>query len=645
MDFSTVFDICSILISAVIISANVNKKYYDKIKHYMYVGLIFSVILSSSVRIVSRVVVNNNGSFSSSVLYFLSYFSLYIESLVPVIYSLYCVSVYDSSLLAKKTRQRALFIVLMAAETLWFAAAYSGGMIFYFDENMRRTPRLFGCAAVFALSLYYIVFGIFYALSFRKTDERRNTCSLVIMGIMLTGSMLCEGFLPVYVSPNIFCAFGLLSIQVLSDRSEDYIESVTSLPNKKAFIKHFKLNLKSGDHKKLYLFYVENLRLLNLTAGVNAISEILKKIAGYFEIKAEDNIFCLEQGVFAVFADIPPAKKDEYFDGVFKRFSMPWKTSDSEFLVSVKAIEIRIPEDADSYERVYVFSDYLRSSETSSGQLEYASNAVLKDNARILLVENCIKKAIENNGFEMYYQPIYSVAEKKIVSAEALIRLKDPEHGFISPAEFIPIAEQNGSIIRIGKSVLNMVFDFVSKHTIEDYGLEYIEVNLSVIQCMQKNLADSIMNMALKNAVKSKHINLEITETAAAERPLMLIQNMKMLVENNYTFSLDDFGTGYSNISSMVDMPLHIIKFDKSILDRAKESEDGKILISSLAAMVKKMGKRIVAEGIETEEQFREMEEIGIDYIQGYYFSKPLPEDEFVEFVKNFNKVRVASTA
>ena len=168
-------------------------------------------------------------------------------------------------------------------------------------------------------------------------------------------------------------------------------------------------------------------------------------------------------------------------------------------------------------------------------------------------------------------------------------------------------------------------------------GLDYIEVNLSVVQCMQNNLADSIISLADTHEVDSRKINLEITETAAAERPIMLIKNMKMLVENSYSFSLDDFGTGYSNISSMVDMPLDIIKFDKSIIDRARTSRDGKILLESLTAMVKKMGKRIVAEGVETEEQLHELEAMGIDYIQGFYFSKPLPSEKFIEFVNDFD--------
>jgi EAL domain-containing protein (putative c-di-GMP-specific phosphodiesterase class I) len=262
-----------------------------------------------------------------------------------------------------------------------------------------------------------------------------------------------------------------------------------------------------------------------------------------------------------------------------------------------------------------------------------------KDSKRSSEVEQIIRRAIENDYFQVYYQPIYSVEEKKIVSAEALIRLIDPEAGFVSPGEFIPIAEKNGQIIPIGDIVFKKVFEFIASNEIRQIGIDYVEINLSVIQCMQRELADNVLSMMKEYGVSEDMINLEITETAVAESPKALLDNMKTLGDKGISFAMDDFGTGYSNISALMSLPLDIIKFDKTLIDMASNSVQGYKILESSVTMVKKLGNKIVAEGIEEASQIEMMSELGIDYIQGFYFSKPLPKDDFIKFVVDFNKI------
>lgn len=639
MAVSFAFDICSLLIAIIVLSVNIYRKSFDLLQNRIFTAFSLTAVISSAARIVSDFALSSPSGLNEGYIRIWSYISLFTECVTVFMFAVYCLSVYDISISGTRFKYRSLLIIPAAAEAMFFIVAYVNSMIFSFDDEMNRSSEAAGCVVMIAFSLYFLVFGLVNCLVFRKTTERKVIYSLFSFALLSFVGIIAEFFAPDILSPNLFTAFGLLLIQLLTNRAEDYIDAVTELPNGRAFRRFFGINLKTAQFTSAYIIYVENVRLLKLTIGHTKVNEIMKKVGSYFEEIVGKNVFYIDTGTYALFPRLTPSSKDGFFERINKRFGMPWDVDGADFLISVKILEVKIPRDADSCDKVYAYADYLRSEKASSGQLEYASLAELKDNSRTLIVESCIKKAIENDGFCMYYQPIYSVKDKKIVSAEALIRLIDPEYGLISPAEFIPIAERNGSIIRIGKCVLKMVFEFMSKYRIIDMGLEYIEVNLSVIQCMQKNLADIIMSLAVDNNIDSKHINLEITETAAAERPVMLMHNMQMLVDNEYTFSLDDFGTGYSNISSMVDMPLMIIKFDKSIIDRADESEDGRILIESLAAMVKKMGKKIVAEGIETREQLENMERIGIDYIQGYYFSKPLPEKEFVEYVRKYNGV------
>ena len=247
-----------------------------------------------------------------------------------------------------------------------------------------------------------------------------------------------------------------------------------------------------------------------------------------------------------------------------------------------------------------------------------------------------LSNGIREQRFEMYYQPIYDVKEEKFFSAEALIRLKDPEYGFVPPGLFIPSAERRNLILPIGSFVLDSVFRFAARPDFEDMGLQYIELNLSVEQLLQDSLVDEIHELQQKYRISSMRINLEITESAAGVQSKISLQNIARLREEFYSFSLDDFGTGYSNIQRAVELPLSLVKIDKSIIDKV-ETVRGESMIRNTIQMMHEIGFGVVGEGVETEAQFKILKRIGCDYIQGYYFAKPMCETDFVNFLKEHN--------
>ena len=252
-------------------------------------------------------------------------------------------------------------------------------------------------------------------------------------------------------------------------------------------------------------------------------------------------------------------------------------------------------------------------------------------------VEKIIFSAMENDHVEVFYQPIYSTKEQQFTAAEALVRIRDEAGNLISPAEFIPIAEKNGMILRLGEMVFDKVCRFIKETDILQYGVKYIEVNLSVVQCAYENLAQSYIGIMKKYDINPKHINLEITESASLSAKKALLENMKALMEYGVTFSLDDFGTGQSNLNYIVDMPVEIVKFDRSMINAYFENKKAKYVMDAAMHMIHGMKLDIVSEGIETKEQFETMKELKINYIQGYYFSKPLPQQEYLKFIEGKN--------
>lgn len=220
-------------------------------------------------------------------------------------------------------------------------------------------------------------------------------------------------------------------------------------------------------------------------------------------------------------------------------------------------------------------------------------------------------------------------------SAEALVRMKNTgDLGFISPEEFIPIAEEKGLIMDIGDITLRLVADFAKRRTLTDK-LEYIEVNLSGIQACAPELEGRLTKILAEYDIPPAFINLEITETAALDSGEAFDTNVSALRESGFSFSMDDFGTGYSNLSQMNQMRYDLVKMDKSIIWDAfgKGNEKSERLLASVIRLLKAINVKIVAEGVETKEMTDYLTERGVDYLQGYYFSKPVNEDKFLEVI------------
>lgn len=251
-------------------------------------------------------------------------------------------------------------------------------------------------------------------------------------------------------------------------------------------------------------------------------------------------------------------------------------------------------------------------------------------------VENLVVKAIAEEGLEVYYQPIYSTKEKCFLSAEALVRLKDTTTlGYISPEIFVPIAEKMGLVDKLGSQVFEMVCRFAAREKIWNYGVEYLEVNLSGIQACDPNLPQKLMECADKYGIRPDFINLEITETAAIESGEQVMKNMMALKELGFQFSMDDFGTGYSNLSKMAESSFDLVKLDKSLIWPCfgENKEKPEVILEASIMMIHQLGLKIVAEGVETKEQQTFLEERGVEYLQGYLFSRPVSADRYIEFL------------
>ena len=273
------------------------------------------------------------------------------------------------------------------------------------------------------------------------------------------------------------------------------------------------------------------------------------------------------------------------------------------------------------------------------GRLFLADEEIITKYKEQYLIQQEIADALSEDRVEVFLQPIYSNQSSCFTSAEALVRIRKKDGTLLSPGIFIPVAEDSGQILELGERVLEKVCDFLKNSDAVKLGIHYIEVNLSVIQCEKKDLARRLISIVEKYDINPQLINLEITETASISARTTLLDNMKQLIKYGFSFSLDDFGKGESNLMYVVEMPVSIVKLDYDISKAFFTSPKAKHVVKAVVGMAHGMDLKLVAEGIETKEEINGMCEEGIDYIQGYYYSKPLPMDEFLTFLQGYKSV------
>lgn len=250
-----------------------------------------------------------------------------------------------------------------------------------------------------------------------------------------------------------------------------------------------------------------------------------------------------------------------------------------------------------------------------------------------LLMQTHLSKALENNEFILHFQPQINLKNGKFYGFEALIRWKSPIYGVVPPDNFIKLAEETGLIIEIGKWVLETACNFIK--SIHDKGENELEisVNISVIQLSEDNFVSTIMEVIENTGIQPKHLNLEITESILMESIETNIKKFEELQEKGISISLDDFGKGYSSLTYLKEIPIDVLKIDKAFIDELIEKEEDKDIIGAIITLAHKLGMVVVAEGVETKEQYDYLMKNQCDIAQGYFISKPISAEAIIKLL------------
>ncbi|MDH5511988.1 MAG: EAL domain-containing protein [Gammaproteobacteria bacterium] len=252
-----------------------------------------------------------------------------------------------------------------------------------------------------------------------------------------------------------------------------------------------------------------------------------------------------------------------------------------------------------------------------------------------LALENDLRYALERNEFSLVYQPIADCRSGRIIGMESLLRWKHPTRGMISPALFIPLAEETGSIIAIGEWVLRTACEQCRRWQKSGFPSLYVSVNLSSRQFHQKDLPASIYKILQEIDFSPATLDLELTEGLVMQQADTAINTLRELVAMDIRISIDDFGTGYSSLSYLKRFPINVLKIDQSFVRDIPRDEDDAAIASTIITMAHSLGLKVVAEGVETIQQLDFLRGHQCDAMQGYYFSKPLAPEQFEEFLNS----------
>ncbi len=436
---------------------------------------------------------------------------------------------------------------------------------------------------------------------------------------------------------NLVIAMFCMVLYLFGQGPEVDIDKLTKQFSRKFFVTYVKDRFMDKKAFSLIVLDLDDFKYINQSYGVATGDILLQQIGEYLETMSQNHrVFHYGADQFCVVLENGKTTAVDVAYEIMERLGKSWMLDKLEIVISATLCIVDCPRDADNPEKLVEIIDYTmeNAKEVCKGSVAYAADIDFEKSHTFKEVERAVKDAIATRSIMVHYQPIYSTEKQCYISAEALARLYDEKLGWIAPDVFIEIAEKSGLIIELGEIILHKVCSFIKESNLKQTGIEYIEVNVSSLQLMQSGFANRLLDIMKQYDVDASQINIEITETAMMTSYAVVGDNLLKFEENNIAISLDDYGSGYANINYLNTMPFKFIKLDRDMIWAAFKEEKARITLEYTIKMLNALKLQIIAEGVETEEMRDELIRFGCHYLQGWYYSKAVPEEVFKAMIE-----------
>jgi diguanylate cyclase (GGDEF)-like protein len=423
-----------------------------------------------------------------------------------------------------------------------------------------------------------------------------------------------------------------------------YFDSITGLANRTLFVERLAQLTKVAAHARrqvaVAVIDVDRFRAINDSLGRKAGDELLAQLGARLAQRVADPSHVARVGAdqFAVAHPEPRSETQVAHDAqdlLWQCLGEPFHLEEGEYRITAKAGIAFFPDDGSDADQV------LRSAEAAVARAKASAEPLLFYTAQMtiriaeqLVLENRLRRAIEDDEFELHYQPKVNMQDRRIVGVEALIRWRSPDLGLVLPARFIPLLEETGMMVQLGAWVLNRAVTDQRRWVAQGAPHTRIAVNVSVVQLLRPDFVAVVGNAVAADA-GAPGIDLEITEGLLVDDFENSIAKLAALRDLGLRIALDDFGTGYSSLAYLARMPVHQLKVDRSFVLAMLENSQSMTLVATIIDMAHSLGLEVVAEGVESEEQAGVLRLLGCDQMQGFLCGRPRPFDEMTALLRN----------
>jgi len=442
--------------------------------------------------------------------------------------------------------------------------------------------------------------------------------------------------------------FGIFSDITLEKETEKELEelahtdSLTNIANRNTFNELlFDKVINSEVNNAIFFIDLDRFKHINDTMGNEVgdliLIEVTKRINS---ITSSSDIFARYGADEFVFTrtNIDYQKEAAIFaKEIIKLFNKPFLVSGTEVYVTASIGISIFPQDGKDVEQLIYKADKAMYFAKQNGRNQYAFyfDDLKKDSKRVIVLEAELRKAICNKDFFIHYQPKIELEKQEIIGVEALVRWNNDKLGFVSPTEFIPLAEDTGLIIPLSEVILEKVcMDILESRSQGNIHILPVSINIASIHFQQEDFIERINSIIMQYNCSPQLLELELTERTVMKDSDEIVNKLVKLKAMGFKISIDDFGTGYSSLSYLNRFPLNYLKIDRSFIQEITNLQDKQAIVEAIILMAHRLRIKVIAEGVETKDQAKLLKHMGCDIIQGYYYSKPLSAEDLMGFIE-----------
>ena len=527
-------------------------------------------------------------------------------------------------------RAKAVVSGLTGAYFLLILANLSTGLLFWIDDAglYQRGVLNSTCYALPVLEIALLVYCYFRnrdSISTSMVYVMRSLPPLVILVAVfqvLYPEVLLNGTLSSGASLLLFLSFQTHT----GDR-----DSLTGIRNRENFMTELTMRLREKQELHIMLVSLQSFSDVNLHLGHALGDAVLYEAARYLDrFHPACHAFRTSNVTFAlVMPWAGEAEADRRMNEIRDRFRQPWVLGEVCCNLTAAMADLRCAEQQSVNEVIEQMEFILTQARERGTVLRFTEDTRRQMQERKNLID-ILRRSIRDRRFQVWYQPIYCCHLSEFCSAEALLRLWDEDGRPISPEVFIPLAEETGMISELTWIVLEDVCRLLSSEAVPD--LKSVSLNLSMQQLLDPRLTEHIARKLEEYRLTPDRLKIEITERFLLQDAQYARRQLDSLLALGLEIYMDDFGTGYSNLTSVLNFPFTFIKLDRSLVYRVPEDRQAELMVRTLMALFHDMGKRLVAEGVETEVQALRLRDLGADMIQGFYYARPMPPEQLTAF-------------